>query len=98
ISVGQGSTNITVNQLTCGPGHGISLEVSERYQNEMDVHGLIVKNCTLIGTTNGIRIKTWPNSSPSEASGMLFKDIIMQNVKNPIVIDQNYGSSSSKVC
>ncbi|KAL3626554.1 hypothetical protein CASFOL_030103 [Castilleja foliolosa] len=96
ISVGQGSTNITVNQLTCGPGHGISVGSLGKLPNEMDVKGLIVKNCTLIGTTNGIRIKTWPNSSPSEASRMLFKDIIMQNVKNPIVIDQNYGSSSSK--
>ncbi|KAL3648655.1 hypothetical protein CASFOL_005058 [Castilleja foliolosa] len=97
ISVGQGSTNITVNKLTCGPGHGISVGSLGKRPNEMDVRGLIVKNCTLIGTTNGIRIKTWPDSSPSEASGMMFKDIIMQNVKNPIVIDQNYGSSSSKM-
>ncbi|KAL6519803.1 hypothetical protein OROMI_032697 [Orobanche minor] len=110
ISVGQGSTNITVNKLTCGPGHGISMGLLffhnlwkqfsvgslGKVPNEMDVRGLIVKNCTLIGTTNGLRIKTWPNSSPSTASGMLFKDIIMQNVKNPIVINQNYGSGSSK--
>ncbi|EYU21014.1 hypothetical protein MIMGU_mgv1a016109mg [Erythranthe guttata] len=62
----------------------------------MDVLGLIVKNSTLIGTTNGIRIKTYPASGPSRAAGMLFKNIIMQNVKNPIIIDQNYGSDSTK--
>ncbi|KAI3469344.1 hypothetical protein Pfo_026007, partial [Paulownia fortunei] len=96
ISVGQGSTNVTINKITCGPGHGISVGSLGKLPNELDVHGLIVKNCTLIGTTNGIRIKTYPASGPSRASGMLFKDIIMDNVKNPIIINQNYGSDSSK--
>ncbi|PIN09440.1 Polygalacturonase [Handroanthus impetiginosus] len=96
VSVGQGSTNITINQITCGPGHGISVGSLGKLPNEQDVQGLIVKNCTLLGTTNGIRIKTYPASGPSRASGILFKDIIMYNVKNPIVIDQNYGSDSSK--
>ncbi|GER52153.1 pectin lyase-like superfamily protein [Striga asiatica] len=96
VSVGQGSTNITINKLTCGPGHGISVGSLGKVPNEMDVKGLIVKNSTLIGTTNGVRIKTWPGSPPSTASGMLFKDIVMVNVKNPIVINQNYGSSSTK--
>ncbi|KAL9161286.1 hypothetical protein ABFS82_07G011300 [Erythranthe guttata] len=96
VSIGQGSTNVTINQITCGPGHGISVGSLGKLPNEMDVLGLIVKNSTLIGTTNGIRIKTYPASGPSRAAGMLFKNIIMQNVKNPIIIDQNYGSDSTK--
>lgn len=64
---------------------------------ELDVQGVIVKNCTLQGTTNGLRIKTYPASDPSRASGMLFQDIIMGNVENPIIIDQSYGTKSSKV-
>ncbi|KAK6161079.1 hypothetical protein DH2020_004460 [Rehmannia glutinosa] len=96
ISIGQGSTNVTINQITCGPGHGISVGSLGKVPNEMDVRGLIVKNSTLIGTTNGIRIKTYPASGPSRASGMLFKDIIMDNVKNPIIINQNYGSDSTQ--
>ncbi|KAK6161076.1 hypothetical protein DH2020_004457 [Rehmannia glutinosa] len=51
---------------------------------------------TVLGTTNGLRIKTYPASGPSRASGMLFKDIIMDNVKNPIIINQNYGSDSTQ--
>lgn len=56
-----------------------------------------MRNCTMVGTTNGIRIKTWPASGPSKAAGMLFSNIFMDNVKYPIIIDQNYGTNSNKV-
>ncbi|MCL7043203.1 hypothetical protein MKW94_000421, partial [Papaver nudicaule] len=61
-------------------------------QDEKDVRGLIVRNCTLSGTENGLRIKTWPNSPPLKASHFIYQDIIMNDVKNPIIIDQCYGS------
>ncbi|XP_073136141.1 exopolygalacturonase-like [Henckelia pumila] len=96
ISVGQGSTNVSINKITCGPGHGISVGSLGKVPNELDVKGLIVKNCTLLGTTNGIRIKTYPASDISRASGMHFEDIIMESVKNPVIIDQNYGLKSTK--
>ncbi|KAK6122607.1 hypothetical protein DH2020_043664 [Rehmannia glutinosa] len=96
ISIGQGSTNVTINTVTCGPGHGISVGSLGKEPKELDVKGLIVKNCTLLGTTNGIRIKTYPASNPSRASGMLFQDIVMDNVMNPIIIDQHYGTKSTK--
>ncbi|KAF9619825.1 hypothetical protein IFM89_009576 [Coptis chinensis] len=47
-------------------------------------------NITRAGTDNGIRVKTWPGSPPSKASNLTFEDIIMTNVKNPIIIDQEY--------
>ncbi|XP_057486044.1 exopolygalacturonase-like [Actinidia eriantha] len=95
ISIGQGATNIAINMVTCGPGHGISVGSLGKLPHELDVTGIIVKNCTLTGTTNGVRIKTWPGSDPSKASGILFGDIIMNNVENPIIIDQGYGDKSS---
>lgn len=62
-----------------------------RYPNEEDVSGLIVRDCTMRGTTNGIRIKTWPNSPcQSAATNMTFENIVMNNVTNPIIIDQSY--------
>lgn len=96
VSVGQGAVNVTINQVTCGPGHGISIGSLGKYDNELDVRGLIIKNCTLLGTTNGLRIKTYEQSDPSVAAGLLFKDIRMEDVRNPIVIDQHYGGSSGK--
>ncbi|RVW48346.1 Uncharacterized protein CK203_069555 [Vitis vinifera] len=45
----------------------------------------------MTGTTNGIRIKTWANSpDSSEATNMTFENIVMNNVTNPIIIDQAY--------
>ncbi|KAA0049517.1 hypothetical protein IC582_012861 [Cucumis melo] len=95
ISLGRGSMNIAINKITCGPGHGISVGSLGKYQNEEDVRGIIVKNCTLVKTDNGLRIKTWPDSPPSAASGILFQDINMIDVKNPILIDQEYSCSKT---
>ena len=45
----------------------------------------------MTGTTNGIRIKTWANSpGRSAATNMTFENIDMNNVTNPIIIDQAY--------
>ena len=96
ISLGQGATNINISRVTCGPGHGISVGSLGKLPNELDVTGVNVRNCTMVGTTNGIRIKTWPASGPSRAAGMLFSNIVMDNVKYPIIIDQNYGTNSNK--
>ncbi|BFG14178.1 hypothetical protein CerSpe_004520 [Prunus speciosa] len=91
VSIGDDSHQITVTDVTCGPGHGISIGSLGRYKEEKDVTGIIVKNCTLTNTQNGMRIKTWPDSpSPSIASDIHFEDIIMVNVSNPILIDQLY--------
>lgn len=72
-----------------------------KYRNEGDVSGLMVKDCTMTETMNGVRIKTWPNSpGSSAATNMTFKNIIMNNVTNPIIIDQSYCpfmSCNSKV-
>ncbi|XP_058203180.1 exopolygalacturonase-like [Rhododendron vialii] len=91
ISVGQGAMNVTVKKVTCGPGHGFSVGSLGKLPNELDVRGVIVRNCTLTGTTNGVRIKTFPASDPSRASGIVFGNIVMNNVVNPVIIDQYYG-------
>jgi galacturan 1,4-alpha-galacturonidase len=67
-----------------------------RYRNEGDVSGLVVRDCTMTGTSNGIRIKTWANSpGRSAATNMTFENIVMNNVTNPIIIDQAYCPFSS---
>ncbi|CAN8274676.1 unnamed protein product [Cochlearia groenlandica] len=96
VSIGQGNSQIIVTSIKCGPGHGISVGSLGRYPNEKDVNGLVVKDCKMIGTTNGIRIKTWANSpNLSAATNMTFQNIVMSNVTNPIIIDQSYCPFSS---
>ncbi|KAL3517412.1 hypothetical protein ACH5RR_020001 [Cinchona calisaya] len=62
--------------------------------DEKDVKGVTIKNCTLKGTTNGARIKTYAASLPLQASGIVYEDIIMDHVKNPVIIDQHYNSKT----
>ncbi|KAF8409675.1 hypothetical protein HHK36_005754 [Tetracentron sinense] len=90
VSLGPGSHDITVTKVTCGPGHGISVGSLGKYPNEEDVVGITVRNCTLTNTMNGVRIKTWPASPTGIATDMHFEDIIMNNVGNPVLLDQEY--------
>ncbi|XP_021860780.2 polygalacturonase-like, partial [Spinacia oleracea] len=91
ISVGQGNSQITITNITCGPGHGISVGSLGKYPHEQDVNGLFVRNCTISRTSNGIRIKTWADSpGRSSATNMKFENIVMKHVRNPIIIDQAY--------
>lgn len=90
ISIGDGSRDILIKGVKCGPGHGISVGSLGKYHNEQPVSGVRVIDCTLTNTMTGVRIKTWPNSYPGIASDMHFQNIIMDNVDNPILIDQGY--------
>nr|POE53218.1 exopolygalacturonase [Quercus suber] len=101
ISIGDGTQDVTVNQVTCGPGHGISIGSLGRYQNEQPVLGIRVIGGTLSSTTNGVRIKTWPSSPPGIASDIHFENIIMNNSPSKVKISnvsfKNIrGTSSTK--
>ncbi|XP_004487822.1 exopolygalacturonase-like [Cicer arietinum] len=93
VSMIQAVSNVTINRLKCGPGHGISIGSLGKYPDEQEVNGVRVKSCTLTGTTNGLRFKAWPDKYPGAASDISFTDITMENVKNPIIIDQEYQCS-----
>ncbi|CAB4322174.1 unnamed protein product [Prunus armeniaca] len=96
VSIGQGSNDILVNNITCGPGHGISVGSLGKRIDDKSVSQIHVSNCTLRNTTNGARIKTWAAESAGEASDITYENIVMDQVQNPIVIDQNYGKKKSR--
>ncbi|KAG8650910.1 hypothetical protein MANES_07G079433v8 [Manihot esculenta] len=90
ISIGQGSKQVRITNVRCGHGHGISVGSLGKYEKEEPVFGIYVKNCTIYDTDNGLRIKTWPALYGGITSNIHFEDIVMQNVSNPIIIDQMY--------
>ncbi|KAE8733965.1 Polygalacturonase [Hibiscus syriacus] len=96
ISIVSGSQNVQATDITCGPGHGISIGSLGSKNSKALVSGVTVDGAKLSGTTNGVRIKTWQGGSGT-ASNIKFQNIEMSNVKNPIIIDQNY-CDQSKPC
>ncbi|KAJ4958940.1 hypothetical protein NE237_026051 [Protea cynaroides] len=90
ISIGPGTRNLNVSRVICGPGHGISVGSLGKYKGEAEVNGIFVRNSTFINTQNGVRIKTWPSSPVGTATNIVFEDLIMNNVSNPVILDQEY--------
>ncbi|CAK9184875.1 unnamed protein product [Ilex paraguariensis] len=89
ISIVSGSQKVQATGITCGPGHGISIGSLGYGNSKAYVSDVTVNGATFYGTTNGVRIKTWPGGSGS-ASNIKFQNINMHDVTNPIIIDQNY--------
>ncbi|XP_040991037.1 polygalacturonase QRT2 [Juglans microcarpa x Juglans regia] len=89
ISIVAGSKNVRATDITCGPGHGISIGSLGADGSSDYVSNVVVDRARLSGTTNGVRIKTWQGGS-GYAKNILFQNIEMNNVSNPIIIDQNY--------
>nr|XP_010909879.1 polygalacturonase-like [Elaeis guineensis] len=90
VSVGPDTTGLWIEQVTCGPGHGISIGSLGKVYEEKGVENVTVKLVELTGTTNGLRIKSWGRPSTGFVNNVLFQNVTMQNVKHPIIIDQNY--------
>ena len=100
ISIGPGTTNITITRVNCGPGHGISIGSIGLRSTDQNVKGVKVQSCKMTSTQNGVRIKTYTSPYQVSVSDVTFQDIIMDKAQNPIIIDQKYcgGSKRCKAC
>ncbi|OAY36979.2 probable polygalacturonase At1g80170 isoform X1 [Manihot esculenta] len=92
ISIVSNSSRIRIKNFACGPGHGISIGSLGKYHSSSKVHDILVDGAFLSNTDNGLRIKTWQGGS-GEASRIKFQNVLMENVSNPIIIDQYYCDS-----
>ncbi|KAG5621677.1 hypothetical protein H5410_006895 [Solanum commersonii] len=59
ISISPGNSNLWIEGIACGPGHGISIGSLGWKQQELGVQNVTIKTVTFSGTTNGVRVKTW---------------------------------------
>ncbi|THF98432.1 hypothetical protein TEA_029523 [Camellia sinensis var. sinensis] len=90
ISIGPATTNVWIQRIACGPGHGISIGSLGNGLIEGGVQNVTVTGVVFTGTQNGVRIKTWARPSNGFARNIEFRYVIMRNVGNPIIIDQEY--------
>ncbi|KAK2998747.1 hypothetical protein RJ639_023186 [Escallonia herrerae] len=58
--------------------------------NEAGVQNVTLTNSVFSGSDNGLRIKSWARPSNGFVTNILYQNIVMKNVENPIIIDQNY--------
>nr|KYP36951.1 putative polygalacturonase At3g15720 family [Cajanus cajan] len=94
IAINHGSNFISIIGVFCGPGHGISIGSLGKNGAHQTVEEIYVRNCTFNRTTNGARIKTWIGGQ-GYARKITFKDIILMEATNPVIIDQQYNPYDS---
>ncbi|KAK4413373.1 protein NRT1/ PTR FAMILY 5.10 [Sesamum alatum] len=96
ISIVNGSSNIKMKNIYCGPGHGISIGSLGKNNSTGIVEIVDLDTAFLRDATNGLRIKTWQGGSGYVRS-VRYQNVRMENVSNPIIIDQFY-CDSPKTC
>ncbi|KAK4395322.1 putative polygalacturonase [Sesamum angolense] len=89
IAIKGGTSNVSITEVACGPGHGISIGSLGQGGKYDEVEAIRVSNCTLNGTTSGVRIKTWQGGS-GFAKNIHFSNITFVAANLPVIIDQFY--------
>ncbi|KDP45415.1 hypothetical protein JCGZ_09664 [Jatropha curcas] len=82
ISIVSGSKNVQAMDITCGPGHGISIGSLGSGNSKAYVSGVTIDGAKISGTANGVRIKTY------QKSAIQVKNVVYKNIK---------GTSASNV-
>ncbi|KAK8582870.1 hypothetical protein V6N13_069638 [Hibiscus sabdariffa] len=82
-------SNVTVENVRCGPGHGISIGSLGEHETKECVSDIIVRDISIHNSTNGVRIKTWQGGS-GLVRNVQFSNINVSGVGRPIVINQFY--------
>ncbi|XVF86488.1 hypothetical protein PTKIN_Ptkin18bG0044600 [Pterospermum kingtungense] len=93
VSIVSNSSRVKIRNISCGPGHGISIGSLGKSNSWAQVHNVLVDGAFISNTENGVRIKTWQGGS-GYAANMKFQNVLMENVSYPIIIDQYYCDSN----
>ncbi|XP_010921358.2 polygalacturonase At1g48100 [Elaeis guineensis] len=89
ISIGPGCSDVDIENITCGPGHGISIGSLGIHNSQACVSNVSVRNAVIRHSDNGLRIKTWQGGMGT-VSSISFDTVYLENVRNCIIIDQYY--------
>ena len=82
--------NFNITNIVCGPEHRISIGSPGKDGDQNDVTDISVRNCMFHSSSNGVRIKTWASPGIGKVSNLIYEDIFMNHVDNPLIIDQEY--------
>uniref|UniRef100_A0A7N0U3I5 Polygalacturonase n=1 Tax=Kalanchoe fedtschenkoi TaxID=63787 RepID=A0A7N0U3I5_KALFE len=94
VSIQTGCSNVYIHDVSCGPGHGISIGGLGAGGTRACVSNVTVRSAFMQNTSHGVRIKTWQGGSGT-VRDILFSKIRVWNVQIPLQIDQYYCSKNS---
>ncbi|KAG9154759.1 hypothetical protein Leryth_014255 [Lithospermum erythrorhizon] len=89
ISIVDGASHVQVNNIMCGPGHGISIGSLGKNGAQDRVEYIHVNDVIFNRSTNGARIKTWQGGR-GYAKHITFERISVIDTDNPIIVNQFY--------
>ncbi|XXG84613.1 hypothetical protein AAC387_Pa10g2098 [Persea americana] len=89
VSIGPGCSDVNIENVICEHSHGISIGSLGVHNSQACVSNIMVSNAVIRNSDNGVRIKTWQGGMGS-VTGITFDSIVMENVRNCIIIDQYY--------
>ncbi|KAM0033710.1 putative endo-polygalacturonase [Helianthus debilis subsp. tardiflorus] len=89
VSIQTGCSGVNIQNVDCGPGHGISIGSLGKDNTRACVSNITVRDTKIHDTMTGVRIKTWQGGSGS-VQGVTFSNIQVSKVETPIIIDQYY--------
>jgi polygalacturonase len=85
IVIKSGGRNILIEDCTIRHGHGLSIGSG----TSLGVSDMLVRNCTLDGTDNGIRIKSMRGGG-GPVGNIRYTGIHMRGVPHAVILDLNY--------
>lgn len=84
-----GGTNVLIEDCTIKHGHGLSIGSG----TTVGIHNMLVRNCTMEGTDNGIRIKSMRGAG-GPVENVRYTNIRMKNVTHAIILDLTYTDNN----
>ncbi|CAO2044430.1 unnamed protein product [Urochloa humidicola] len=94
ISIVNASFNVRMNNIHCGPGHGISIGSLGKGGAYAAVENVALDTAWISQATNGVRIKTWQGGA-GYVRNVRFSNVVVDDVDHPIIIDQFYCDASA---
>lgn len=89
IVIKSGGTNILIENCTIKHGHGISIGS----ETTVGINHMLVRNCTMEGTDNGIRIKSMRGAG-GLVENVRYTNITMKDVEHAIVLALDYTDNN----
>ncbi|XP_042012368.1 probable polygalacturonase At3g15720 [Salvia splendens] len=100
IAIINGTLNARIDNIVCGPGHGISIgslgnHGAEAIVEDITVSNVLFRNTSDVrtpSTSNGARIKTWQGGR-GYVRNIHYEKLWFHDTVYPIIIDQFYGGN-----